>query len=307
MRRLTASALILAHALPVAAQTPSEPVQTIAEYPNGSFLENLSLGEDGTLLVTSYADKRLLAWTGSGAPSILAQLDAHPVGILARANDVIVSAHGLPFTAGPAFVKTNRLLVLDKKGAVISSRAAPEALFLNGLVELAPDRVLAADSLAGRIWSFNPKTGAIETWLADPLLATVPDKNVQRPGANGLKLRGDWLYVSNSSRGALYRAPIRGGKPAGPLELVATTGPIDDFAFLADGSIAATTHGAKLLRIAADGAVSAILEDGCDACTSVTPIGDGGEVIVLTTGNLLEGGKEPARILRVAAPAAANR
>jgi sugar lactone lactonase YvrE len=278
-------------------------VTTVASYPGPAFLENLSAGPDGALLFTSYLDRSLLAWTGAGAPMMLAALDVHPVGILSRETDVVVSAHGTAFTEGPAFTATNEMLVLRRDGAVVRRVAAPDALFLNGLVELAPDVVLVADSLAGRIWRFDPAGGALDAWLDDPLLAVAPDAQGQRPAANGLKVQDGWLYVSNSSRGAIYRVRLDGMEPAGGLEIFAATGPVDDFAFLPDGSIAAATHGDKLIRVGLDGAVSDLLSEGCDGCTSVAPFGPDGRVVVLTTGGLLEGGTEPARVLDVAMPA----
>jgi hypothetical protein len=295
---MTIFALLTALALPVAAA--AQPT-VIASYPNGAFLENLSAGPDGRLLITSYSDKRLLAWSGEGAPVTFAQLEVHPVGILARAGDVIVSAHGAPFTGGPAFLSSNRLLVLDRAGRLVRSIAAPNARFLNGLVALPSGVVLAADSIAGRIWRFDPASGALSSWLEHAELAPDPARP-QLPGANGLKLRDGWLYVSNSGRGTLSRVKLDGDRPGGAPELVARTGAIDDYAFLPDGSIAAATHGDRLTRIAPGGAVSDILPTGCGGCTSVAPFGPDGALVVLTTGKLLEGGKGPAQILKVAAP-----
>jgi sugar lactone lactonase YvrE len=302
MRKLTicgfaAAALLSA---PVLAQAPQ--VTTVASYPHGTFLENLSVDPAGRLLFTSYLDKRLMAWTGDGAPTPLAVLDAHPVAVLARANDIVLSAHGLPFTGGPAFTATNQLLVQDRNGAVAKRVAAPDALFLNGMVEIDPATILVADSIAGKIWRFDPVRGAVAAWLSDPLLAADPAQPPGRPGANGLKTRDGWLYVSNSSRGTLHRIRLAGTAPTGSLELFATTGPIDDFAFLGDGSIVATTHSRKLVRVAADRTVADILSDGCDGCTSVASFGPRQDLIVLTTGNLLEGGNTPARVLRLASP-----
>lgn len=277
-------------------------VTTIASYPHGAFLENLSVDPEGRLLFTSYFDKALTVWTGEGAPAPLARLDVHPVGVLARSGDIIVTAHGKPFGDGPEFTATNQVLVLDRGGAVTKRVPAPLALFLNGMVEIAPNVILIADSLAATIWRFEPESGTIAAWLTDPLLGGDPAKPSQLPGANGLKLQGSALYISNSARGAIYRVALAGEAPQGPVEVFASTGPVDDFTFLEVGDIAATSHGSKLLRIDTEGRVTDILPDGCDACTSVAPYGPKGDLIVLTTGNLLEGGDAPARVLRVPSP-----
>ena len=288
-------------ATPVSAQ-PAH-VATVASYPHGTFLENLSVDPEGRLLFTSYINQTLMTWNGRDAPTPLVKLDVHPVAVVARADDILVSAHGKSFTDGPAFTATNQVLVLDRGGLVKKRVAAPNALFVNGMVEVAPNLILVADSIAGKIWRFDPTTGEIDAWLADPLLASDPAKPSKRPGANGLKLHEDWLYVSNSARGAIHRVRLSDRAAKGPLELFATTGPIDDFTFLADGTIAAATHGRKLIRVGKNGSVSDILSDGCDGCTSVTSYGPSSDLIVLTTGNLLEGGDTPARVLRVVSPA----
>jgi sugar lactone lactonase YvrE len=290
--------LVLSIALTAASSSAATVIhETVASYPNGSFLENLSAGLDGAVLITSYSDKRILRWTGSGQPAVLVTLDAHPVGILSRADDIIVSAHGAPFTGGPGFLSSNCMLVLDRKGNVLRTVAAPDARFLNGMAPLPSGAVLVADSVAGRIWRFDPVSGVLSVWLVHEALAPDPARP-QMPGANGLKIKDGWLYVSNSSRGRLYRVRLDGERSTGELDIFATTGPIDDFAFLPHGSIAATTHGDRLLSISPSGQVGTILEDGCDGCTSVLPYGTHGGLIVLTTGRLLEGGKGSARILR---------
>ncbi|MBU0834694.1 MAG: hypothetical protein KKH33_20220 [Alphaproteobacteria bacterium] len=279
----------------------AEPTRTVASYPSGTFLENIAEGPDGALLITNYFDRTLLAWDGVGAPAPFVALDLHPVGILARADDIVLSAHGTSFAEGPAFTQTNAFLILSPDGRVIRTIPAPQALFLNGIVEVAPGTILAADSLAGMIWQLDLASGTITEWLADPLFATDPAETGQTPGANGLKIRDGWLYVSNSSRQALYRVALDGAGPKGAPQLFAATGSIDDFAFLADGTIAAASHGATLIGIDAEGTVSTLLAAGCDGCTSVISYGPSEELVVLTTGNLLEGGTDAARILVVPA------
>jgi sugar lactone lactonase YvrE len=285
--------------VPALALASSESM-TIARYPHGNFLENMSVRNGRDLLYTSYVDRRIWRWTGSGEPRLFASLDVHPVAVLARRHDVIVSAHGESFLDGPDFLKTQKILVLGSKGTIVRQIAIADARFLNGLVALEPDTILAADSALGRIWQLAPSTGKFAPWLSDQLLGQDPENLSQRPTVNGLKLHNGWLYFSNSARGALYRLKIQNAQPNGAIEEFAKTGPIDDFTFLPDGSIAAATHGAKLLLIKPDGSVSDLMQSGCDGCTAVAVFG--GRLIVTTTGNLLEGGGEPARLISISLP-----
>lgn len=294
LNRIIGTMALLLAAPAIASDAPV----AVASYPHGNFLENMAVTPQGGLIFTSYVDRRIMRWSGAGEPTAWSTLDVHPVAVLARARDVIVTAHGRSFLDGPAFATTQQFLVLDLRGRVVRRVDAPDARFLNGLVQIGPDAILAADSAAGRIWRFTPSNGALTPWLDDPLLGQGAPS--QRPGVNGLKLLGGWLYLSNSARGAIYRIRTEGGRPSGKIELYTTTGPVDDFAFLADGSIAAATHGARLIRVAVDGTISSIMVDGCDSCTAVLPFK--GRLMVTTTGNLLEQGTAPARLLRLPIP-----
>jgi hypothetical protein len=66
-RRLLSATACLMVALAVTA-AHADPTRTVASYPAGTFLENLAAAPGGTLLITSYFDRTLLAWDGAGAP-----------------------------------------------------------------------------------------------------------------------------------------------------------------------------------------------------------------------------------------------
>lgn len=273
-------------------------VETLVEFTPGVFLENLVQVADGSTIFTSYFDKRLIGLSADDKAWTVAELPYHPVGVAASGDGFIVTAHATPFSDFPAFTETNRVLVLDSLGAVTKDVPAPEARFLNGVEPLGDGRYAIADSIAGAVWTFRPEDDALKPFIAHDLLTPDPAAPSFRPGANGVKLQGGKLFVSNSSRGAIYTFDAASRKPAKSLKTFTSPGPVDDFAFAADGSIFAATHGDALLKISADGVVAPVLTEGCDACTSVA-IRPDGSVIVLTTGGLLEGKGAPARVLRV--------
>jgi Protein of unknown function (DUF1579) len=276
-------------------------VDVLAEYRSGTFLENAVRREDGAMLITSYLSKTLeLIETGKPA-RMLSRLSAHPAGILKVTGGFILSAHGTPFTEGPTFTKTQKLLLLDEQGQLQKSFDAPDARFLNGLAQVGEDVILVADSIAGVIWKIDAEAQTLTPWLRDPLLAPDREAKEARPGANGLKVSDDELLVSNSSRGILAAVKIGPkGEAKGKARLVAKTGPIDDFYVTSKGDILFTTHGAALKRLQGDGTINNVIKEGCDGCTAIVPFqlseGKNGYA-VLTTGSLLEGGKNPARVL----------
>ncbi len=293
---LKAAAAALAASGLAAAQAVE--VETLIEFTPGVFLENLAQVPDGSTVFTSYFDKRLIGLSADDKAWTVADLPYHPVGVAAYGDGFIVTAHGAPFTDFPGFTETNRVLVLDALGAVTKDIPAPEARFLNGVEPLGDGRYAIADSIAGTVWTFRPEDDALKPFIEHELLTPDPAAPSFRPGANGVKLQGGKLYVSNSSRGAIYTFDAAANKPAKTLKTFTSPGPIDDFAFAADGSIFAATHGDALLKISADGAAAPVIAQGCDGCTSVA-IRPDGSLIVLTTGGLLEGRGAPARVLRV--------
>lgn len=298
----TAAWLAFGLSSPAVSQSASgDAVRTLASFDSPAFLENLIVEPDQSIILTSYLDRTLRSVTTSGQVTTVATLPAHPVGILRQGDGFLISAHGDSFTEGPTFTSTNQVLVLDGRGRVVNTIAAPNARFLNGMVEIGPDAVLIADSIAGLIWRFTPSSGALAPWLSDERLTPDPQTQPFRPGANGLKLHDGRLFVSNSSRGTLHSVGLSASlEPEGELMLLAAPGPVDDFAFGPDGVLYGATHGETLISVTPTGAVSNVMDEGCDSCTSVTVVGD--RLIVLTTGNLVEGGTAPARVLSVAIP-----
>jgi sugar lactone lactonase YvrE len=294
LAQAAALSLAVALAFPATAQT-QPPSTTLAEFPNGAFLENLIVRADGTVIFTSYFDRTLMSLAPGGRPKVLARLPAHPVGLSEHGGGFVVSAHGKPFTAQPDFLSTNLVLELDRAGKVVRSTPAPDGRFLNGVLNDGRG-FLIADSIAGAIWRYT-LGGGVQPWLRAQALEPDPATTPFRPGANGLKLHDGSVYVSNTSRGAISRVRLSAEGSPGALEPVASPGPVDDFAFDHRGVLYGTTHGDQLIALSPAGEVSVVLSDGCDGCTSVA-LRDG-RLIVLTTGALLEGGKKPARVLSI--------
>jgi hypothetical protein len=297
MRILLAAAALLLVSSSASADTP----QVLAEYPAGTFLENVTTTPKGSLVITSYFAKSLELIEPNKPARTLAALPAHPVGIMRYRGGYLVSAHGAPFTSGPAFTQTQQLLVLDADGSVKATIAAPDARFLNGLVPHTNGTVLVADSIAGVIWRVDPAARIITAWLRDPALLQDPQAKEFRPGANGLKRRGGSLLVSNSSLGHIAEVKLDSkGAPRGAATIVAKTGAIDDFLVGRSGDVVFATHSAELKRLRTNGQIETVLASGCDGCTSLAPfkVANGRTgVAVLTTGSMLEGGKQPARVL----------
>lgn len=261
-------------------------VEKIATFPAGTFLENLLLQSDGSILFTNYFEKTVLILNTDGDVNLFAKLDQHPISIEHSRGGYLVNTHRIPFTKAPEFTSGNGLVRLDENGTVISQAPTPDAHFLNGMHRLESGKLLVADSIAGTVWEVNETSDTLSPWFKHEKLLPDQEQEPFLPGANGIKSIGNSLFISNSSRGEIYeRNPIDDG----PLELFSKTGAVDDFVIDEDGTIYATTHGEKLLKISQNGSVTELVSSGCGGCTSVTISSDRTSLIFINDGDFFSG------------------
>jgi hypothetical protein len=293
-----AAAACLLAAPPARAQAAPE---ILARFPSGTFLENLVVRGDGSVVFTNYFARRLELWSPASGAAAFADVPAHPVSLTALpGGGMALVVHGAPFNGGPAAMRgTGAVLLLDMAGAVQRRIALPEAIFPNGALLLAPDRLLVVDSALGRIWLVDLAGGGTGTWLEHPMLAPVAGQPY--PGVNGIKRQGDALLLSNSAQRLLLRQALAGGAASGAPVLRArmTTG-VDDFALAADGTVYAATHARGLARLAPGADVPAVIPaPGVEGSTAVALTPDGRALFALGTGGLLEGATGEAVLARI--------
>ena len=272
-------------------------LRILASHPVGTFLENMLVQADGPVLYTSYMDRTIRRHRPDGTNDIFATLDAHPISLARRGDHIWVVAQGASFADGPAFLHSNRLVRLDRDGRTVETVPAPDARFLNGTADLPDGDLLIADSVAGVIWRFSPSRPTLSVWLRDALLLPLPGATGALPGANGVKLTGRRLLVSNTSRGELLEATVgRDGRP-GSMRTFSRTGRLDDFHVDADGSVIAATHLSSVIRVCRDGQVETLLSRGVDGATVTAAIPGRRAILVLTTGTPLGGAPGPAALV----------
>jgi sugar lactone lactonase YvrE len=136
--------------------------------------------------------------------------------------------------------------------------------------------VYVADSSLPRIWRVPEDGGTAEVWVEDPLLAGVVIPGMPLPGANGLQIFRNEIYVSNSSRETILAIPFEPDGSAGEIRIHAVMpagAGCDDFALDVHGSIYCTTDPTNLLvRLDPDGTTEILLTaaDGLDGPTAAT-------------------------------------
>jgi sugar lactone lactonase YvrE len=185
-----------------------------------------------------------------------------------------------------------------------------DSLFLNGLTPLNETTLLAAESILGRIYKLDLTTRTAEVWLSSDTLGKITSFAFM-PGANGIKVFGDHVYVTNTDRATVIRVPVQKDGTAGSPEAEHLRG--DDFAFSQDGSVYITTHiENSVVKLAPDGRRIAVAgpEQGMPGSTAIAFGRTGKEsphAFVTTTGGLLRPYNRtvtPAKLIRLELPTA---
>jgi len=282
--------------------TASADIKVLATYPHGNFLENLEVQQDGRLFFTNYPTKSIEVMSKSGETSTFAKLSAYPLSVISIDDGYLVAASGKSLLLGENVVGTQQFILLDKNGKQTGNFDSPQVMYLNGMVRLNNEIILAVDSLSGNIWQVNPKTQKITSWIQDESLSPLADQKMFMPGANGVKLSSDGLIVSNTSKGTLSLIKIgKYDKPLSKPELIANVGMIDDFWIRDDGSILFTTHGEALKSVSTDGEVTTVLADGAGGATAIAPypLNQDTNFVMINDGNMYFGKKDLVEVLLI--------
>jgi sugar lactone lactonase YvrE len=276
--------------------------RVVATWPAGSFVENLAIDSAGEVFVSLYSDSRVDRYDpASGITAPFAHLPAPVMGLAFDAQGSLWATGG-PFRKGPGYIWK-----IAADGSVQHWADLPDALFMNGCT-LHPDgrTLLACESLTGRILAIDLRhPNRCAAWLTDDRLKPA---HPTFPGANGIKIRDGWAWISVSGRRLILRAPVQTDGSPGPIETAATRVVADDFAFGVSGSLYIATHPEQtVVRLDPSGArVTVAGPDqgavGSTACAFGCGRADANALYVTTNGGLTapyQGVVQEAKLLRL--------
>ncbi|MFD4671322.1 SMP-30/gluconolactonase/LRE family protein [Lentzea sp. NPDC058450] len=243
----------------------------------GQTPESIVLATGGTAYVAFAKARQIAEISPSGRIRVLATLP------LPADGGVKTPALGFPLTLGIDRAADGTLYFLYATGTadltgVWSLRpggtprriaALPATSLPNGLALDSRTRTLYVADSTGSVWKVPAQGGRAEVWSSGGELAAAGFL-----GANGLKLHGGAVWVSNLDKGTIVRIPLRGNGSAGDLRVVATgLSGIDDFAFTGRGDeiIAALDVTNQVALVRSDGTHSIVLaaEDGLQGPTAI--------------------------------------
>jgi sugar lactone lactonase YvrE len=167
-------------------------------------------------------------------------LDARPGG--PSGAGLALSPSGVLYYAwpNPPDPATNGVYRLAADGKPERLPGSENIVLSNGLAFNKEGDLYVSDSILGAVWRIPHDGGEAETWIQHEWLAGCADI----PGANGVALWQDGLYVANTGLGLLARVPILEDGTAGEPEIVAGDSDCDpdDELFGMDG-LALDVHG----------------------------------------------------------------
>ena len=241
-------------------RTRQAKLTTIALFPVKSFLENLAVRSDNSVLVTSMNARELFYVPPSSGsalvePVLLHRFEQLTTGLVEIEPDLFLVSTSNLYTTHESF-----LHLLDLRGFRPGSPVRPDMVFrfpatargLNGSCLIAPGVVLIADCFAGLIWRVDVQAGGRDiqarVWVEHETMGYFPGKlKPEQPGVNGVRYaaRSHHLYYTATAKKLLMRVPVDPAtlEAAGPPELVVAGRMGDDFCIDEDaGVIYLATH-----------------------------------------------------------------
>jgi hypothetical protein len=222
-------------------------ITTVARFKEHTFLENIVVRRDGSILVTAYLNKQVFYIPKPGnelvMPQLLHQFDQFTTGIVEVHPDVFYIS-----TTSVTGATRSHLWKLDMNGFVdgISEFPEPVMVFtfpeparaLNGSCLIGPRTMVLADSWADMIWRVDipedgPGDGSAITsgvWLKHDMLAHVEEKP-DSPGVNGIKYNhtDQHVYFTSTAQTIFGRVKVNPETlEAGEPEEIAERGMKDD-------------------------------------------------------------------------------
>jgi hypothetical protein len=235
-------------------------LSTVAEFPQGTFLENLAVRSDNSLLVTSLKARQLWFVPASKAgeralPELLFTFNKSPMSLVEPEPDVFY----LCITDGYE-THASSIYRVDLRFWARGKEIHPELVFtfpsavraLNGSCLIGPRTILVADCFASMIWRVDlaedGRNAAASVWLKHYSMLYHPgEMKPEQPGINGVRFaeKTSYLYFTATTLRLFMRVRVDRETlaPLGVPEYLGGGKMMDDFCLdEARGVAYVTTH-----------------------------------------------------------------
>ena len=285
------------------------PTQLIYQFPNKTFVENLAIRPDGSILTTFFTAPEVyliqpsstnpnpqLIHTFNGSTSVEAITEVSPDSFLVGVCS-FSGTQPLPGSSSLWHITFPRRRGNGNgttKPRVTLAIKMPNVSTPSGLVSLSKTKFLMSDTIQGVLYLVDLNTSTATIAITDPLFkptAKLPS------GINGIKLRGSTLYFTNVAQSIFGRVPIdlRTGQARGPASVIAhalyPSAGYDDFALVRGDAYVANSVGNFIERIDLGSGRQSVVAGDINSTEVAQPtsaaLGRDGTLFVTTGGGLL--------------------
>jgi len=223
-----------------AAAAPAN-ISTIYQFPNGTWLENLALTHNSSILVSLIGKPEVHivhpSTTNATSNLVASFPNANSVlGITETACDVFTIAVGTLNPDNTPIQGSFSIWRIDLSHGTVETEKLVDLTtvsLVNGIAYLAPNTLFLADSWAGNIVSLDIRTKNYSVAFEDASLMPDFDSAIKPSlGVNGMRVHKGYLYYTNFVKGLLGRIQLASRR----YEITKVSGP-DDLAVLGDGSV----------------------------------------------------------------------
>jgi hypothetical protein len=303
-------------------QHPNSAIQTVYQFPNLTWVENIAVRSNGQLLVTTITSPDLYLINPFAAQKQAKLIARFPfaqgaLGIAEIEQDVFAVITGnfsvatLQSVVGSYSVWKVDLRKSSVAPVLTKIANVAQGALLNGMTALRNNEcvtaILVSDTFLGVVWRVDVLTGEYQIVLDDALMKPPPGSGVGL-GINGVHILDGVLYFTNTGQGLFGKVPIHpNGTAAGEAVIVAQNGPGDDFALDKHGNAFVAQNVADALqlitpagevKVIAGSVNDTVLEGDTAAQFGRTPLDrnilyvtTNGGIVGLVPGTQIEGGK----------------
>jgi hypothetical protein len=231
----------------------SAQVRLVYQFPKPTWLENLAVMGNGSILATELTTPKLWLFNPfqESKPTLVHEFAGYLglLGVVETDPNVFAVVSGnFSLSVPTSYPGTYSAWKVDMgndskpaKAKISKIADIPEAAFLNGIsyLEKSQNALLHADSTLGVVFRQDLDSGKVVVAIDDPLMKKCSPNVLE--GINGMKLRGSYLYFSNAYCGFLAKIPIHAnGTARGTSSILAYSDRpsifiYDDFAIDANG------------------------------------------------------------------------
>jgi hypothetical protein len=224
------------------------PNRVVAQFPPGTWIENVAVRANGNLILTSLmpnASVYEVINPTSDSTTVTRHFTVDRVGGLLGVTETTPEVFA--FVGGNIDFSTGgvkgswRVWTIDftagETPSLSLNSSMPDAILPNGVTILPQNRniLLIADSILGLVWRLDMNTGACNIAVQMPEMAAIVDGRPST-GINGLQIRDGYLFWTNDLKATLYKikidatgAPSYGSQPE--IVGVLPSSRADDFIF----------------------------------------------------------------------------